>query len=133
MCEWIHFYVEKIEPGEPFSKTDLTALYASFEERQGIVRRTFSSAGAGLAFCASWHEWSDQHIARGVFQLYRLAVVPQKRNIFWALETKDILLHECVCVCMCTCVIIVYSYVAGNSMFFMVEGWQHNQAQTTGL
>ena len=101
MCKWTHFHVEKIEPGEPFSKTDLTALYANCEERQGLVRRTFSSAGAGLAFCASWHEWSDQHIARGVFQLYRLAVVPQKRNIFWALETKDILLHECVCVCVC--------------------------------
>ena len=82
MREWIHFYVEKIEPGEPFPKTDLTALYASFEERQGIVRRTFYPAGAGPSFCASWHERSGQHIARGVFRLYGLAVVSQEGNIF---------------------------------------------------
>ena len=101
MCECIHPYVEKIEPGQPFSKTDLTALYASCKGRQGIVRRTFSSAGAGPSFCASWHERFGQHIARGVFRLYRLAVVSQ---VFWALETRDILLHECVYVYVCACV-----------------------------
>ena len=40
MCEGNHFYVEKIELGELFSKTDLSTLYGSCEECQGIVRRT---------------------------------------------------------------------------------------------
>ena len=96
MCEWIHFYVE--------NKTRRAVLYASCEERQGILRRTFSSAGTGLSFSASSHERSGQHIAREMFRMYRLAVVSQDSGVKGhSVARVCVCVYACVRVCVCTC------------------------------